>query len=396
MCGIFGVIGESHDPVASFEILTRLFEKTESRGEDASGFWGTQAGADGGVIYYKEPIKAREFIKTPMWQRVNKFNPNLLICHCRAASFGSGSPSVNKNNHPFVSNDKTVGVIHNGLIKESEYTMLKKKYKVASQCDSEMFLRVFEAEKDSLEGIRKIWSYMSRSHMALAIGERLERGDRSLWLLRNEHRSIWLADLNKLLGQVFFFSTPDIWDEAASCCKFADEYLRRVKQIEIPEEEVWKFDISVQKPTPFNEQLSKFTLDKAEYKAWVDDKHVSIAHNAPVVKIISQLDTNEEPIKSRSTAAQEKKKRFAKGIYDDKPHQDEILFPDSGNQEKTLRTLENLCQDIRTAIDNIETSATNLIEEGSMKNSDLADLFNALEQSSLDLIATDRIVDSTH
>jgi hypothetical protein len=101
------------------------------------------------------------------------------------------------------------------------------------------------------------------------------------------------------------------------------------------------------------------------------------------------------------------KQRFAKGVYaaladsdatayDEKPQQDEILFPDAADQEKTLKTLENLCEDIRTAIDNIETSATNQIEEGSINNTDLADLFNALEQTSLDLMATDRIIENIH
>ena len=68
MCGILGVIGESLDPHFSFEILTQLFIKTESRGEDASGMWGTQRGNEGNIIYHKEPLKSSEFIKLPIWQ----------------------------------------------------------------------------------------------------------------------------------------------------------------------------------------------------------------------------------------------------------------------------------------------------------------------------------------
>ena len=255
MCGILGVIGESLDPHFSFEILTQLFIKTESRGEDASGMWGTQRGNEGNIIYHKEPLKSSEFIKLPIWQRVKKFNPNLLVCHARAASQGSGLPEINKN-------------------KDFEYSALKKKYSVTSDCDSEMFLRVFEHERENgsaCDGVKKIWSYMSRSHMAVAIGEWLPEGGRRLWLLRNQHRSIWLADLRGLLGQIFFFSTPDIWDEAAMSCKIGDQYLRKVKQIEIPEEEVWQFNINDIQTRPGNEEIEKFTLEKGEYKNWVFD-----------------------------------------------------------------------------------------------------------------------------
>ena len=407
MCGIFGVIGESFDPAASFDILTNLFAKTESRGEDASGIWGTQTGTNGAIIYHKEPVKASEFIKNPMWLKIKKFNPSLLICHARAASFGSGSPSINKNNHPFTSNDKSIGLIHNGIIKDVEYSMLKKKYNVTSQCDSEMFLRVFEHEReeneDSLEGIKKIWSYMSRSHMALAIGEWFPEGKRSLWLLRNQHRSIWLADLRGLLGQVFFFSTPDIWDEAATSCDVAGDYLRRVKQIEIPEEEVWNFNIDGKNPTPYNDQLLKFTLKKGEYKNWsFDGDPIPVIQRKPITKIVTKLDKDEEPLESakkidRSFEVRPFPPDFPRsqcgGIP---PRQDDILFPQIEDKSKTLSTLTDLCDDIRKHVDNIETTAENLIEEGTMDNDKLGELFTSLEQTGMDLSATSRIVESLH
>ena len=400
MCGIFGVIGESFDSDISFEILTRLFERTENRGEDASGFWGTQP-KDGNIIYHKAPVKSTEFVKDPMWLKVKKFNPNLLICHCRAASQGSGLPIINKNNHPFVSSDRSIGLIHNGIIKDFEYTALKKKYSVYSQCDSEMFLRVFEHDReDPLVGVQKIWSYMSRNHMAVSIGEYLPEGNRCLWLLRNQHRSIWLADLRGLLGQIFFFSTPDIWDEAAANCKYGFDYLRRVKQIEIPEEEVWKFTIDGKKTVPYNEQLEKFTLDKGEYKNWNWDNEelIPIILKEPVAKVVTGMDKDEEPIEKKSKGNQ-KSKNLAyadPGNQSIPQRQDDILFPSVENKEKSLRTLTNLCDDIRKIIDNIETCGENLIEENSISNTDLAELFGSLEQTSLDLEGTGRILDNVH
>jgi predicted glutamine amidotransferase len=69
---------------------------------------------------------------------------DMLLVHARGASHGVGSPDDNKNNHPFVSNCKTVGLVHNGRIPDNEYRSLIKKYQVESSCDSELFLRIFE------------------------------------------------------------------------------------------------------------------------------------------------------------------------------------------------------------------------------------------------------------
>lgn len=414
ICGVFGVIGESFDPAASFDILTRLFEKTESRGEDASGIWGTQSGLKGNIIYHKEPVRATEFIKSPMWLKVKKFNPNLLLCHARAASFGSGAPHINKNNHPFVSSDKSIGLIHNGIIKEVEYAMLKKKYDVSSQCDSEMFLRVFENEKknmDSLEGIKKIWSYMSRSHMALGIGEWLTNGKRSLWLLRNQFRSLWLADMRELLGQVFFFSTPDIWDEAASFCDIASDYLKKVKQIEMPKEEVWNFNIDISNPTPSNEQLLKFILKKGDYKHWMfEGESIPVVEQSPPIKVITKLDKNEEPIEVRGNRLQSVPKqqsidtsRECRPFHSDgRPfspqwykNENDALFPQE-DSHKNLNMLYDLDNDIRQQIDDIETTVQDLIEEGNMDKDKISELFTSLEQTKLDLAATLRIVENLY
>ena len=63
MCGICGFIGESKKPVLTYQIITNLLEKSEIRGIDATGFWGTENGVDGSVIYHKEPIRSSDFVK---------------------------------------------------------------------------------------------------------------------------------------------------------------------------------------------------------------------------------------------------------------------------------------------------------------------------------------------
>jgi len=120
MCGIAGYIGESKNPDVSFELLTSIFALSEVRGTDAAGFWGAQK--DGGkIMYHKQPDKSSEFVKNQVWKAIRHLNPNLIICHARGASIGVGAPSINRNNHPFVTHDKCVGLVHNGRIPEPEY-----------------------------------------------------------------------------------------------------------------------------------------------------------------------------------------------------------------------------------------------------------------------------------
>ena len=153
MCGICGFIGKSKKPDVSYELITKLFEKVESRGVDASGVWATQPGKEGEILYHKEPIKATEFVKKDVWKHIQHLNPDLILCHARAATYGVGVPEVNKNNHPFCSSDRNVGVIHNGKVDKKEFYELKKMFHMFSDCDSELFLRIFEQERPSIPGI---------------------------------------------------------------------------------------------------------------------------------------------------------------------------------------------------------------------------------------------------
>ena len=167
-----------------------------------------------------------------------------------------GTPNINKNNHPFVSSDKSIGMIHNGRIPHYFYEILKKKYKVNSDCDSEIFLRMFEAGKRyeeteftdfdeitaaRLMGIKDIWTYAKEAHMAVVIGERIE-DRRDLWFFRNKYRSLWLIDLRDALGQLFFCSTKEIWSSAVQRSRF--RLNEKVKLLSLPANEVWSLSLN--------------------------------------------------------------------------------------------------------------------------------------------------------
>ena len=195
MCGIVGFIGSSTNPDVSNYIITALFNLSDSRGADASGFW-----AVGDCIhFYKNAIPSSSMILNHQWQQSCELNPHILLGHARAATHGD--PKDNRNNQPFVSINKEICVIHNGRI--TDYDKLKDKYVLESECDSEILLRIFEANNQ----IEDILDLDGPSAIAVAM-------NKNLWLYRNAGRPLWLIDVRQALGQIFFCSTIDMWVQA--------------------------------------------------------------------------------------------------------------------------------------------------------------------------------------
>lgn len=312
ICGITGFIGRSSHPEVTFELMTALFKHSEVRGSDAAGFWGTEVGDNGRIIYHKEPVKAVDFVKSGMWNGVKSLDLNLLLVHARGASQGVGHAYTNMNNHPFVSADKSTALVHNGRIPDSEYDVLKNKYQVKSNCDSEILLRIFEASEAyenmqevyddpaewqitaRLRALRNIWSQVIKGHMAVAIGERLGFGERRLWMFRNKHRPLWLVDLRQQLGQVVFVSTPEIWQASAASCRLMQPFVeRKIKLIELPTEEIFVMKMGTNNDfgpgflRKFDVQQGGFTT--YDYKG---DPY-PIGQSAPVAKVLTRLNDND-------------------------------------------------------------------------------------------------------
>jgi hypothetical protein len=388
MCGIVGFIGQSKDPAASYELATQLFLKTESRGIDATGIWGTEPG-NKRIIYHKEPIKVSEFIIGDMWKKIKNINPDLLLMHTRAASYGVGSPKINKNNHPFVSKDFTTALIHNGRIPDVEYGQLKKQYDVESDCDSEMFLRVFEHGKEPIDGIKDIWTYMHRSHMAVAIGEHLGQ-DRRLWLFRNTHRPLWLTDMRDTLGQIFFFSHPDIWDEATGACESVWDYIGKVKLYNLTTEMVWCFDLNAAGKI----DLHKFKICIKDNVPWQTKEKMKIKESDSNVEVITGLDEDEEVLNAKkpvivtppSNSLYNGSSLYG-GLHNN-------LFIDTSDNKKNLEELEVQIKEVEVLLANIKTTAENLAWEGTMDSQDFTEIFSSLETVSTELQGTMRLLDA--
>ena len=302
-----------------------------------------------------------------------KYNINLLLVHARGASKGMGEPNVNKNNHPFVSSDYSLGLVHNGTLDETEYKFLKTRYAVQSHCDSEMLLRIFESGelqnrkylKDNfaeasnskrLSGIKDIFSLITEGHMAVAAGERGSQDERMLWLFRNKHRPLWVIDMRAYLGQIFFVSEPSIWDSAIYECSGIKNIIKTQKLIELPVEEVWFFktceqDINVQKYEVVKE--SKNTLTH-------DGKFFNLIKKNHQFKVVTQLSESDQLLKTQRTFPEI------------------ISQPNSSLNDVYVRVYKK-CDELVSLIEGIKSNSYNLKEEGSVSCQDMEELFQELD-----------------
>lgn len=368
MCGLAGLIGESKKPNLSYDLITKLFDKSEIRGIDASGFWATEIGNAGKVLYHKEPVKSSDFVKKDVWKQIAKHQIDLLLVHARGASRGFGDPNCNINNHPFTSSDKSLALIHNGKIEDYEYKSLRQKYEVKSECDSEIILRILENQTDNksefkdyeypnrIAGIKEIFSLINDGHMAVAAGERLIDGSRLLWIFRNKYRPLWVIDLRELLGQVFFISEPNIWDEALSEIN-NKQLIKSQKLIEIPHEEIWFFKITEQNRHPL--KVQRFEVSKSEdLEPWTyDGVYNQIQDKSEAFEIVSSLTETDEIIGKKKT------------------YTPEIFYEDS-----YIKDLDNKCDLLKERIDSIQITVQQLNQEQSMSRMDFEQLLEMLDQ----------------
>lgn len=395
MCGIAGYIGQSKNPKITYELITCLFDFLEIRGTDASGVWGTETGNDGRILYHKEPIRATDFIQKTFWKKIKKLQLNMMLVHARATSFGGGNASDNCNNHPFVSEDKRIGMIHNGTL--SEFRFLKEKYKIKSNTDSEVLLRLFEHNMDAeiedlkvnseisrrINGIKSIWSVISQGGMAVALGERLEHDLRYLFLFRNEKRPLWICDLRELLGQIFFFSEPFIWFKAVASSKWLTKACSgNEKLIEIPTNEIWAFWTDENNPMMTdNAQLLRFKIETSEStKEWKPEPIKNIIKAEKNLPVITQLDDFENVIVKKPKKAPPVKEEEEFTL-------EEGLFTPPNDSR-----YQDLCQEIINLAQSIETETVNHLNESNLGTGEYEQLIELLEQTKFDLEGTFRII----
>lgn len=454
MCGIAGYIGKSKKPKVSYDLITNIFAHLESRGTDAAGIWGLESKNKPKVIYHKAPIKSSEFIQIPIWQKVEKVNPDLLLIHARKTSPGIGHARFNENNHPFASEDRRIGVIHNGKIHEASF--LEDKYATKTDCDSEILLRMYEHSLNEppmqienvpsymlerLSAIQELWSVLKQGSCASMIGELHDDGSRTVMLFRNEKRPLWVADLRETLGQIFFFSSIDIWNQAVTDC----DYLKEIgpqKLAELPINEVWGLKIDEKNPIVIDENFHriKMKIDRSFSYDWIaGTEKKPIQGKKMNLSVITDLDEKENApyqVPERTLTGTKpntpsdcdyaecdrwNQSRYGHHVHsffnekleieeedDDSPPASkpennfqvwridddrdyvsgEWLERDDCRLNHGVESVNALCEDIRNLIDQIETNFSNSVIEGNIGPDDLEELINSLKQTEQDLEGT--------
>lgn len=107
MCGIAAISRGPGSTVNMRELAHSLLTQIENRGTHASGFaW---YGPNGETGVYKQPKPGSQLSLAELPR-----NADTVILHTRYAT--QGSVNDNRNNHPVVSTDENIALVHNGVI----------------------------------------------------------------------------------------------------------------------------------------------------------------------------------------------------------------------------------------------------------------------------------------
>lgn len=168
MCGIVGYIGNKHDGIS---VVLDGLQSLEYRGYDSAGVAYVDNQSHGIVV--KQVGQVSNVRKALDDSRQSPEKATLAIGHTRWATHGL--PNV-KNAHPHFNSDRTIFVVHNGIIEN--YALLREKlekagYSFASQTDTEViphlidfhyqqfknFGKAFETALEELEGAYAIAAF---------------------------------------------------------------------------------------------------------------------------------------------------------------------------------------------------------------------------------------------
>ena len=229
MCGIAGFIASNAPDSFPYNgklywALRSLFVDVTSRGVDAGGYAGITA-KKGSLVYAKAPGAAFNLPKL----EEDMMRCKAFIVHARLATHGDAKDNV--NNHPFISKDGSLALIHNGVI--TNYSAHAAH--TISACDSESILRRIEGEfsaKDapvSLSTAIKAGIAPLRGAMACAMLN-VDEPD-TLYLFRSAGNSaspLCTVRVNKDL--VLFASTWDMLWKAVTLAKISTGQNKIIKE----------------------------------------------------------------------------------------------------------------------------------------------------------------------
>ncbi len=167
MCGIGGFSLSADSKIHPRQLANAMLTALEDRGYMASGVaWQTRDGSSG---YYKDAVNGSSL----KLKRMPK-SASTVICHTRLATHGSTSD--NRNNHPVLSPERSIALVHNGVI-YNHSTVRKSLAPIDFDVDTAVIPALIEADP-TLDRLRDL------------------DGDAAIaWLANDKHGTLHLARL---------------------------------------------------------------------------------------------------------------------------------------------------------------------------------------------------------
>jgi len=210
MCGIVGSAGVPKHKEQAYSLITNLLRETKRRGRHATGFYAVDL--EGNPFFHKEGISADAYVRRREWKQMC-LGSKCMIGHARFTTQGSAKDNI--NNHPHLSRNENIALVHNGIV--FNYDDEKDKYakSLISECDSELILRMICREKDIVRGIKKVFKILGTGgDFACELIHRKADGSATFYFFRDDGRPGRLIDAREELGQFIFCSERAIWNDA--------------------------------------------------------------------------------------------------------------------------------------------------------------------------------------
>lgn len=219
----------------TYKVIRELLLASEHRGRDATGFVASTVPLDyperRGIVMAKQPLPASDFVDSDRrFRSLHHRRCDAFLGHVRAATHGDPLAAGNVNNHPFVSRDGSLFLVHNGVLQNHEEVADKFSLRLSGQCDSEVLVRLAELSESPADGLTDCLTEAQGS-MAVAV---YDRTSGSIWLARNSGRPLWLLRLKR--ERRWFFASTDGVLLRAMRESFGPSSLKRVEYLApIPE-----------------------------------------------------------------------------------------------------------------------------------------------------------------
>lgn len=278
MCGLVGMTGISKDPELSFRILTALMRKTQKRGYHATGFY--YVDINNQIGYYKLGLSSRVFTRLEPWKELQDIPIKGFIGHTRFSTTGSSKNNV--NNHPFISPSENIGLVHNGTL--NLYHKHKGDYTLKTGCDSELLLRIIIKENNIIKGINKIYELFGKTgdFACEVLYRNPDTNTSNFYFFRDTSRPGRFIDLTEQLGQFFFTSTAEIWNETIT--ELGLKNIETVPVVKIPSFEIWLVETETNSITKYILGNQRRTIKKKIEKEKIEHRLREFQTFLPQVK----------------------------------------------------------------------------------------------------------------